>query len=124
MQRSISLFFCRRCTHCLFDIKAQIINSFQYGVSNESACNTTGIQECHTFFSDIIFCVNKANTQSKFLLVRDAPSGGGGLARVFVACKHFFHLREKTIFFWQSTSDNFFLMFRRIKFLSYASPIM
>ena len=69
MQRSVSLFFCRRCTPCLFDIKTQIINSFQYGVSNVWACNTTGIQECHTFFSDIICCVNKANTQSKFVLV-------------------------------------------------------
>ena len=43
--------------------------------------------------------------------VRDVPLdiwGGGG---VFVACKLFFYLREKTFFFWRSTCYNFFLCF-------------
>ena len=36
----------------------------------------------------------------------------GGGPRVFVACKLFFYLSGKTIFFfWRSTSDNFFFMF-------------
>ena len=51
-------------------------------------------------------------------------SGGGG-ARVFVACKLFFlPPRENNLFFWRSTSDNFFFMFCQRNFLSYASPIM
>ena len=36
----------------------------------------------------------------------------------------FFYLRWKTSFFWRSTSDNFFFMFRPRIFLSYAFPIM
>ena len=50
--------------------------------------------------------------------LRDAPLDiwAGGGARVFVACKLFENLREKT-FFWRST-------FRRRNFLAYAFPIM
>ena len=47
-----------------------------------------------------------------WMRLRDAPLDIWGGDRVFVACKLFFHLREKTIlFFWQWTSDNFFLCF-------------
>ena len=36
----------------------------------------------------------------------------------------FFTSDRKQVFFWRSTSDNFFFMFCRRVFLSYASPIM
>ena len=60
-------------------------------------------------------------------IIRDAPFDicGGGGARVFVACKLFFlPPRENNLFFWRSTFDNFFFMFRPRNFLSYAFPIM
>ena len=60
-------------------------------------------------------------------LLRDAPFDiwGGGRARVFAACKLFFYLREKTIFFFGDQRPTiFFFMFRRRNFLSYAFPIM
>ena len=38
-------------------------------------------------------------------------SGGGGEARVFVACKLFFTSERKQFFFWRLRSDNFFLCF-------------
>ena len=60
------------------------------------------------------------------LLARDAPLdiGRGGGPRVFVACKLFFYLREKTIFFFCDQRPTIFFMFRRRNFLSYALPIM
>ena len=60
------------------------------------------------------------------VIIRDAPFDiwGGGL-RVVVACKLLFYLREKTKFFFGDQRPTiFFLMFRRIFFLSYAFPIM
>ena len=58
--------------------------------------------------------------------LRDAPFDiWGGGPRVFVACKLFFlPPKENNLFFWRSTSDNFFFMFRQRNFLSYAFPIM
>ena len=59
--------------------------------------------------------------------LKDAPLdiwGGGGGARVFVACKLFFTSERKQSFFLRLTSDNFFFMFRQRIFLSYAFPIM
>ena len=44
--------------------------------------------------------------------VRDAPSdiwGGGGGLEFLLLANFFFYLREKTILFWRSPSDNFFL---------------
>ena len=63
--------------------------------------------------------------QTTLLGTHHLISGGGGGPRVFVACKLFFHLREKTIFFFGDQRPTIlFFMFRRRNFLSYASPIM
>ena len=57
--------------------------------------------------------------------LRDAPFDiwGGGLEFLLLAI-FFFTSGGKQVFFWRSTSDNFFFMFCRINFLSYAFPIM
>ena len=50
----------------------------------------------------------------KSLRTHHLISGRGGGARVFVACKLFFYLREKTIFFWAINVRQFVFMFRRM----------